>query len=37
METRADTPEQMMELGRAAASEAGPGTVIALVGGLGAG
>jgi tRNA threonylcarbamoyladenosine biosynthesis protein TsaE len=37
MQGRADTPEAMIELGKAAAGEACPGTVIALVGGLGAG
>lgn len=37
MQTLADTPEAMMELGRAAAAGMRPGTVVALVGGLGAG
>lgn len=34
---RAETPEAMLELGREAAVGVGPGTVIALIGGLGAG
>lgn len=37
MQGRAETPDAMQQLGRTAAAEAGPGTVIALVGGLGAG
>lgn len=37
MQGIAQTPEQMLELGRAAAAEIGAGVVIALVGGLGAG
>ena len=37
MQTLADTPEAMMEMGRAAATGMRPGTVVALVGGLGAG
>ncbi len=37
MQHRADTPEAMIELGRAAAAETRPGSVIALIGGLGAG
>jgi tRNA threonylcarbamoyladenosine biosynthesis protein TsaE len=37
MQGHADTPEAMQELGRRAAAEVRPGTVIALVGGLGAG
>lgn len=37
MHHRADTPEAMIELGKAAAAIAPAGTVIALVGGLGAG
>ncbi len=37
MQQRAGTPEEMIELGKAAAVAARPGTVIALVGGLGAG
>lgn len=37
MQGRAETPEAMQELGRRAAAEMHPGTVIALVGGLGAG
>lgn len=37
MQHRAETPEAMTELGRAAAAEARMGTVIALIGGLGAG
>lgn len=37
MEGHADTPEAMQELGDRAAIAATPGTVIALVGGLGAG
>lgn len=37
MEGRAESPEAMEILGREAARQAGPGSVIALVGGLGAG
>ena len=37
MHGRADSPAAMEALGREAAGAAGPGTVIALVGGLGAG
>ncbi len=37
MQCRAETPEAMEALGRAAAENARPGDVIALVGGLGAG
>ena len=37
MQGHAESPEAMETLGRAAAAVAGPGTVIALVGGLGAG
>lgn len=37
MEGRAESPEAMEALGREAAKLAGPGSVIALVGGLGAG
>jgi tRNA threonylcarbamoyladenosine biosynthesis protein TsaE len=37
MHKRADTPEAMEDLGRAAAAGVSPGSVIALVGGLGAG
>lgn len=37
MQGRAETPEAMEQLGRAAAAKVLPGTVIALVGGLGAG
>jgi len=37
MDERAASPEEMELLGRAAAAAVGPGTVIALVGGLGAG
>jgi tRNA threonylcarbamoyladenosine biosynthesis protein TsaE len=37
MQGHAESPEAMENLGRAAAAMAGPGTVIALVGGLGAG
>lgn len=37
MEGHAESPEAMQNLGRAAAAMAGPGSVIALVGGLGAG
>ena len=37
MQHRAQTPETILELGRAAAVGVGPGTVIALIGGLGAG
>jgi len=37
MQGRADTPEAMVELGRSAARQLGPGSVVALVGGLGAG
>lgn len=37
MQDRADTPEAMENLGRSAASEILPGSVIGLVGGLGAG
>lgn len=37
MEQRAESPEAMEALGRAAAADAHPGRVVALVGGLGAG
>lgn len=37
MQQRAATPEAMIDLGNAAGAAARPGTVIALVGGLGAG
>jgi tRNA threonylcarbamoyladenosine biosynthesis protein TsaE len=37
MTIRADTPEAMEDLGRTAAAGVSPGSVIALVGGLGAG
>lgn len=37
MHERAETPEAMANLGRAAAAGVSPGSVIALVGGLGAG
>lgn len=37
MENRAESPEAMEALGHAAAASAGPGSVIALTGGLGAG
>lgn len=37
MQGRADTPEAMIQLGRAAAALMRPGVVVALVGGLGAG
>jgi tRNA threonylcarbamoyladenosine biosynthesis protein TsaE len=37
MEERAESPEAMEALGREAAKTAGPGSVIALTGGLGAG
>ncbi len=37
MQGRAESPEAMEELGRAAAAEVRPGAVIALIGGLGAG
>jgi tRNA threonylcarbamoyladenosine biosynthesis protein TsaE len=37
MQERAQTPEAMVELGRASAAMVCPGSVIALVGGLGAG
>ena len=37
MEQRAESPEAMEALGRAAAADARPGRVVALVGGLGAG
>ncbi|MCU0750053.1 MAG: tRNA (adenosine(37)-N6)-threonylcarbamoyltransferase complex ATPase subunit type 1 TsaE, partial [Akkermansiaceae bacterium] len=37
MQGTATSPEAMEQLGRAAAALAGPGTVIGLVGGLGAG
>jgi tRNA threonylcarbamoyladenosine biosynthesis protein TsaE len=37
MQYRAETPEAMLELGRAAAASVRPGTVIALIGGLGVG
>lgn len=37
MQGTADSPQAMEQLGRAAAAGAGPGSVIALVGGLGAG
>lgn len=37
MQGRANTPEAMEEMGRAAAAGACPGLVIALIGGLGAG
>jgi tRNA threonylcarbamoyladenosine biosynthesis protein TsaE len=37
MNGRAETPEEMEEMGRAAAAEVKPGCVIALIGGLGAG
>jgi len=37
MQTIADTPEAMMQLGRAAAAGMRPGEVVALVGGLGTG
>jgi tRNA threonylcarbamoyladenosine biosynthesis protein TsaE len=37
MQGRAETPDEMMELGHLAAAEVRPGMVIALVGGLGAG
>ncbi len=37
MQGRADTPDAMQQLGRNAAAGLRPGTVIALVGGLGAG
>lgn len=37
MQHQADSPEAMENLGRAAASEIRPGSIIALVGGLGAG
>ncbi|MDP3851129.1 MAG: tRNA (adenosine(37)-N6)-threonylcarbamoyltransferase complex ATPase subunit type 1 TsaE [Luteolibacter sp.] len=37
MEGHADTPEAMEDLGRNAAAQVAPGSVIALVGGLGAG
>ncbi len=37
MQHRAESPEAMLELGRAAAVGVRPGTVIALIGGLGAG
>lgn len=37
MQGRADTPEAMLDIGRRAAVDLRPGSVIALVGGLGAG
>lgn len=37
MQHRAESPEAMLEIGRAAAIGVCPGTVIALIGGLGAG
>jgi tRNA threonylcarbamoyladenosine biosynthesis protein TsaE len=37
MDARVETPEEMEQLGRRAARDAGAGTVIGLIGGLGAG